>query len=84
MEKTEEHFQEAMEENKNSFHAVDPDADGERDRERCPYRTCAFYDPSEVESSICVLVLRSRDMGWVQSEVSGQQRFQWAGNGWKN
>uniref|UniRef100_A0A8C2WUT6 45 kDa calcium-binding protein n=1 Tax=Cyclopterus lumpus TaxID=8103 RepID=A0A8C2WUT6_CYCLU len=28
MEKTEEHFQEAMVENKNSFHAVDPDRDG--------------------------------------------------------
>ncbi|XP_051915486.1 45 kDa calcium-binding protein [Hippocampus zosterae] len=28
MEKTEEHFQEAMKENKNSFHAVDPDGDG--------------------------------------------------------
>ncbi|XP_057685868.1 45 kDa calcium-binding protein [Corythoichthys intestinalis] len=28
MEKTEEHFQEAMRENKNSFHAVDPDGDG--------------------------------------------------------
>ncbi|KAG7521041.1 hypothetical protein JOB18_041420 [Solea senegalensis] len=28
MEKTEEHFQEAMNENKNSFHAVDPDKDG--------------------------------------------------------
>lgn len=30
MEKTEEHFQEATKENKNSFHAVDPDKDGER------------------------------------------------------
>lgn len=30
MEKTEEHFQEATNENKNSFHAVDPDGDGER------------------------------------------------------
>lgn len=30
MEKTEEHFQEATKENKNSFHAVDPDGDGER------------------------------------------------------
>lgn len=30
MEKTEEHFQEAMMENKNSFRAVDPDGDGER------------------------------------------------------
>lgn len=30
MEKTEEHFQEATDENKNSFHAVDPDGDGER------------------------------------------------------
>lgn len=30
MEKTEEHFQEAMKENKNSFHAVDPDGDGKR------------------------------------------------------
>lgn len=29
MEKTEEHFQEAMLENKNSFRAVDPDGDGE-------------------------------------------------------
>lgn len=29
MEKTEEHFQEAMMENKNSFRAVDPDGDGE-------------------------------------------------------
>ncbi|XP_077370200.1 45 kDa calcium-binding protein [Festucalex cinctus] len=28
MEKTEEHFQEAMRENKNSFHSVDPDGDG--------------------------------------------------------
>ncbi|XP_076023119.1 45 kDa calcium-binding protein [Genypterus blacodes] len=28
MEKTEEHFQEAVKENKNSFHAVDPDGDG--------------------------------------------------------
>lgn len=28
MEKTEEHFQEAMKENKNSFRAVDPDGDG--------------------------------------------------------
>lgn len=28
MEKTEEHFQEAMKENKNGFHAVDPDGDG--------------------------------------------------------
>ncbi|XP_061647084.1 45 kDa calcium-binding protein isoform X2 [Phyllopteryx taeniolatus] len=28
MEKTEEHFQEAMKENKNSFHSVDPDGDG--------------------------------------------------------
>ncbi|TNM86609.1 hypothetical protein fugu_006839 [Takifugu bimaculatus] len=28
MEKTEEHFQEATKENKNSFHAVDPDGDG--------------------------------------------------------
>lgn len=33
MEKTEEHFQEATMENKNSFHAVDPDGDGERGRE---------------------------------------------------
>lgn len=32
MEKTEEHFQEATNENKNSFHAVDPDGDGERGR----------------------------------------------------
>lgn len=32
MEKTEEHFQEATKENKNSFHAVDPDGDGERGR----------------------------------------------------
>lgn len=32
MEKTEEHFQEAMMENKNSFRAVDPDGDGERER----------------------------------------------------
>lgn len=32
MEKTEEHFQEATKENKNSFHAVDPDGDGERER----------------------------------------------------
>lgn len=32
MEKTEEHFQEAMMENKNSFHAVDPDGDGEREK----------------------------------------------------
>lgn len=31
MEKTEEHFQEAMKENKNSFHAVDPDGDGKRE-----------------------------------------------------
>lgn len=31
MEKTEEHFQEAMVENKNSFRAVDPDGDGERE-----------------------------------------------------
>lgn len=30
MEKTEEHFQEATKENKNSFYAVDPDGDGER------------------------------------------------------
>lgn len=30
MEKTEEHFQEAQMENKNSFAAVDPDGDGER------------------------------------------------------
>lgn len=30
MEKTEEHFQEAMVENKNSFRAVDPDGDGEK------------------------------------------------------
>lgn len=30
MEKTEEHFQEAMNENKNSFRAVDPDGDGKR------------------------------------------------------
>ena len=30
MEKTEEHFQEAMVENKNSFRSVDPDGDGER------------------------------------------------------
>lgn len=29
MEKTDEHFQEAMVENKNSFRAVDPDGDGE-------------------------------------------------------
>lgn len=29
MEKTEEHFQEAVNENKNSFRAVDPDGDGE-------------------------------------------------------
>lgn len=29
MEKTKEHFQEAMKENKNSFRAVDPDGDGE-------------------------------------------------------
>lgn len=28
MEKTEEHFQEAVKENKLSFHAVDPDGDG--------------------------------------------------------
>lgn len=33
MEKTEEHFQEAMMENKNSFRAVDPDGDGEGSRE---------------------------------------------------
>lgn len=32
MEKTEEHFQEATQENKNSFHAVDPDGDGEREQ----------------------------------------------------
>lgn len=32
MEKTEEHFQEATMENKNSFRAVDPDGDGERER----------------------------------------------------
>lgn len=32
MEKTEEHFQEATKENKNSFHAVDPDGDGEGGR----------------------------------------------------
>lgn len=31
MEKTEEHFQEAMVENKNSFRGVDPDANGERE-----------------------------------------------------
>lgn len=29
MEKTKEHFKEAVEENKNSFRAVDPDGDGE-------------------------------------------------------
>lgn len=34
MEKTEEHFQEATLENKNSFRAVDPDGDGERETER--------------------------------------------------
>lgn len=33
MEKTEEHFQEAMMENKNSFRAVDPDGDGEANRQ---------------------------------------------------
>lgn len=33
MEKTEEHFQEANHENKNSFHAVDPDGDGEREND---------------------------------------------------
>lgn len=32
MEKTEEHFQEATKENKNSFRAVDPDGDGESGR----------------------------------------------------
>ena len=31
MEKTEEHFQEAVRENKMSFHAVDPDGDGKRE-----------------------------------------------------
>lgn len=35
MEKTEEHFQEAKKENKNSFRAVDPDGDGESHRP-CP------------------------------------------------
>lgn len=39
MEKTEEHFQEAMIENKNSFRAVDPDRDGER-RRACVAATC--------------------------------------------
>lgn len=40
MEKTEEHFQEAMLENKNSFRAVDPDGDGERNRK--PFDTTRF------------------------------------------
>lgn len=36
MEKTEEHFQEAKKENKNSFRAVDPDGDGERVTDHIP------------------------------------------------
>lgn len=39
MEKTEEHFQEAMKENKNSFRAVDPDHDGKKCVQKVKIRT---------------------------------------------
>lgn len=39
VEKTEEHFQEAVRENKMSFHAVDPDGDGKRDDSRIWMKT---------------------------------------------
>lgn len=46
MEKTEEHFQEAVRENKLSFHAVDPDGDGKlRAKQSCEKifnKTCDF------------------------------------------
>lgn len=48
MEKTEEHFQEATMENKNSFRAVDPDGDGER------ARACRTSHPSVYRLLACV------------------------------
>ncbi|XP_077583486.1 45 kDa calcium-binding protein [Stigmatopora nigra] len=54
MEKTEEHFQEAMRENKNSFHAVDPDGDGHVtwDEYRIKFLTSKGFDEKELAEKI--------------------------------
>lgn len=48
MEKTEEHYQEATVENKNSFHAVDPDGDGE---EHISVQSCQARDLSRCNTA---------------------------------
>lgn len=82
MEKTKEHFQEAMKENKNSFHAVDPDGDGEL---LCP-RIVLLSDTVWFKSYRTPLTsaCRLRNVEWVQSQVSVQQRFWWKRDLWQN
>ncbi|XP_056898168.1 45 kDa calcium-binding protein isoform X2 [Takifugu flavidus] len=54
MEKTEEHFQEATKENKNSFHAVDPDGDGHVtwDEYRAKFLASKGFDEKDVAEKI--------------------------------
>lgn len=54
MEKTEEHFQEAMVENKNSFRAVDPDKDGHVtwDEYRVKFLASKGFDEKEIAEKI--------------------------------
>ncbi|KAK2851837.1 hypothetical protein Q5P01_008113 [Channa striata] len=54
MEKTEEHFQEAMKENKNSFRAVDPDGDGHVtwDEYRVKFLASKGFDEKEIAEKI--------------------------------
>lgn len=62
MEKTEEHFQEAMLENKNSFRAVDPDGDGERNNStRRGRQIASLMDLDRLVSRF--FLRRSCDMG---------------------
>lgn len=58
MEKTEEHFQEAVRENKLSFHAVDPDGDGKlRAKQSCEKIT------TRLAISLChVCVVKKSDL----------------------
>ncbi|XP_068603476.1 45 kDa calcium-binding protein [Brachionichthys hirsutus] len=83
MEKTEEHFQEATEENKNSFHAVDPDSDGHVtwDEYRVKFLASKGFSEQEVAEKIknnedlkldeeTQEVLESLKDRWVQADNS--------------
>lgn len=84
MEKTEEHFQEAMMENKNSFRAVDPDGDGEGGKQKSvshpavDTRSQTYKEPLwwNLSPFVSRFFRRSRDVGRIQGQVFGQQRLQ--------